>query len=415
MVKSTRFILIAVWLIPKRKVGLGITEVDTVVVRFGGEIGIKSEWTRRTYEKLLLKNIRNALEHYKVAYERIMRKRGRIYIKTGEAAEVASRLTRVFGISSVSPAIETTSDMDKIVQTAVRLAENSIKRESSFAIRCRRTGIHAYSSMDVCSKAGEQVLASLKDRELHVNLTKPQFTISIEVREEKAYLFLETLHGAGGFPVSSQSKVVCLLSGGIDSPVACWLAMKRGCTIVPVYLDNSPLTDEATTAKALDVAKKLFEWSIGYPREVYIVPHGKNLENFMKEAPRRLTCLLCKRMMYRIAEKIAETEKADGIVTGEAIGEQASQTLTNLRVLDEAAVEYPVHRPLLGFDKTETEAIARKIGSYEISIQKAKGCSAAPPQPATKARLALVKEVEEKIDIKRLTEESIGAAKIVTV
>jgi thiamine biosynthesis protein ThiI len=248
-----------------------------------------------------------------------------------------------------------------------------------------------------------------------VNLKNPQCTISIEVRDERAYIFTETLHGVGGFPLGSQRKVVCLLSGGIDSAVACWLVMKRGCPIIPVYLDNAPFTDEATTAKALDVAGKLFEWSIGFPRKVYVVPHGKNLEVLVGESPRKLTCILCKRMMYRIAERIAEIEKAEGIVTGEAIGEQASQTLHNLRVLSEATAKYPVHRPLLGFDKLETERIAKKIGTFEVSTRKAKGCGAAPKKPATKAKLEIVKEVEEKFDIDRMVEESVRAAKIVIV
>lgn len=362
-----------------------------------------------------MKNIKNALKHHNVVYEEIVRQRGRIYVKTENAVETASKLIQVFGISSVSPAVETSSEMDEIIEVTLEVASGTIKMKDSFAIRCHRVGSHAYSSMDVCRQVGEQVLKKFKDRKLHVDLTNPQFTIGIEVRDDKAYVYTETLQGAGGFPVGSQSKVVCLLSGGIDSPVACWFAMKRGCTIVPIYLDNTPLTDEAATAKALDTAKKLFEWSIGYPRRMYIVPHSKNLEAFIKEAPRKLTCLLCKRVMYRIAERIAKVENADGIVTGEAIGEQASQTLTNLRVLDEAAKNYPIHRPLLGFDKTETEAIARRIGTFEISIRKARGCSAAPDQPATKARLESVWEAEEKLDIEQLVDESISTAKVITV
>jgi thiamine biosynthesis protein ThiI len=392
-----------------------ITEFDSVIVRFGGEIGIKSEWTRRTYEKLLLKNIKNTLKHHKIAYNESVRKRGRIYIKTNKANEVASALKRVFGISSVSPAIETTASMSDITQTAVNVAKDTIESQSSFAIRCHRVGEHSYSSMDVCKEVGKQVLTSLKDRNLKVKLNNPQFTINIEIRDSKAYVFPENVQGPGGFPLGSQAKVICLLSGGIDSPVACWLAMKRGCPAVPVYLDNTPYTDEATTAKALDVAKKLFEWSIGFPRKAYVVPNGKNLETFVKEAPRKLTCILCKRMMYRIAERIAEMEKAEGIVTGEAIGEQASQTMHNLRVLDEAPAKYPIHRPLLGFDKTETEAIARKIGTFEISIRKAKGCNAAPNKPSTKARLEIVKEAEEKLDIEHMIEESLKKAQIVAV
>jgi len=269
--------------------------------------------------------------------------------------------------------------------------------------------------MDVCEEVGKQVLKNLADRKLRVNLKNPQFTISVEVRDANAYVFSENLKGAGGFPLGSQSKVVCLLSGGIDSAVACWLVMKRGCPIIPIYLDNTPLTDETTTAKALEVAKKLFEWSIGFPRRTYVVPNGKNLEAFVKDAPRKLTCILCKRMIYRIAERIAETEKAEGIVTGEAIGEQASQTITNLKVLDEASEKYPIHRPLLGFDKTETTELARKIGTFEISTQKAKSCSAAPSKPSTKAKLEIVKKAEENLDIRRMVEESFEAAKIVTV
>ena len=359
--------------------------------------------------------MKNVLKHYEIAYEKIVHKRGRIYIKAKKAQDAASRLTRVFGISSVSPAIETISDMDKIVQIAMELAAETIKSESSFAVRCHRVGEHAYSSVDICKEVGKQILISLNKRNLHVDLTHPQFTITIEVRDTEAYVFTETLRGAGGFPVDSQAKVVWLLSGGIDSPVACWLVMKRGCSIIPVYFDNSPLTDEAATIKALETAKRLFEWSIGYPRKMYIVPYGKSLETFVRETPSRFTCILCKRMMYRIAERIADIEKAEGIVTGEAIGEQASQTLINLRVLDEAAVKYPIHRPLLGFDKTETTELARKIGTFEISTRKARGCTAAPSKPATKARLEIVKSAEEKLNIAQMVEESIRSARTVTV
>jgi len=388
---------------------------DSVVVRFGGEIGIKGEWTRRTYEKMLSKNMKKVLKHHSIPYEKIIHKRGRIYIKTRDAQETALKLTRVFGVSSVSPAVETTSGMSEIVEMAVELADTILKSGSSFAVHCHRVGEHPYSSMDICKEAGKQILAKLKDRNLRVDLRKPQFTISVEVRDEYAYTFTETLQGVGGFPLGSQTKVICLLSGGIDSPVACWLAMKRGCPIIPVYFDNAPFTDEAATAKALDVARKLFEWSIGFPRKAYIVSHGKNLETFVRESPRKLTCILCKRTMYRVAERIAEMEKAEGIITGEAIGEQASQTLHNLRVLNEAATKYPVHRPLLGFNKLETEELAKKIGTFKISTRKTEGCSAAPKKPATKARLENVKKAEQELDIEGMVEESVRSTKIATV
>jgi len=388
---------------------------DSVIVRFGGEIGIKGRWTRRTYEKLLLKNMKKALKHYDICHGEIIRKSGRMYIKTKNADETATELTRVFGVSSVSPAVETTSEMNEVVQKAVELAKKMLKSGSSFAVRCHRVGKHSYSSMDICKEAGEQILASLKNRNLKVDLKSPEFTVAVEVRDDYAYVYTETLHGVDGFPLGSQSKAICLLSGGIDSPVACWLVMKRGCPITPIYFDIAPFTDEAATAKALDVTKKLFEWSIGFPRKIYVVPHGKNLETFVNESQRKLTCILCKRMMYRIAERIAEIENAEGIITGESIGEQASQTLHNLRVLDEAATKYPVHRPLLGFNKLETEKLAKKISTFEISTRKTQGCSAAPRKPATKARLEMVKKAEEELDIEGMIEESVREAKIVMV
>ncbi len=388
---------------------------DSVIVRFGGEIGIKGEWTRRAYEKLLLKNMKKVLKHHGVSQERIIHKRGRIYIKTKNTQETALKLTQVFGVSSVSSAVETVSDMNEIVQRAVELAEDILKSGSSFAVRCHRVGEHPYSSIDICEEAGKQILARLKCLNLRVDLKNPQFTVGVEVRDDYAYIFAETLRGVGGFPLGSQPKVVCLLSGGIDSAVACWLVMKRGCPIIPVYFDIIPFTDEATTANALDVARKLFEWSIGFPRKVHIVSHGKNLETFVRRSPRKLTCILCKRMMYRVAERIAEMEKAEGIVTGEAIGEQASQTLHNLRVLNEAAIGYPVHRPLLGFNKLETEGLAKKIGTFKISTRKTEGCSAAPKKPATRARLEIVKKAEQELDIEGMVEESVRAAKSVTV
>jgi thiamine biosynthesis protein ThiI len=345
----------------------------------------------------------------------MVRRRGRIYVMAEEPQGIAVALTRVFGISSVSVAKETSSDVEKMMQTVIEAAETTIPDRSTFAVRCHRVGVHGYSSVDVCREAGTRIQAALKNRTPVVNLTKPQHTVNIEIRDNEAYIFTDTLPGVGGFPVGSQGKLVCLLSGGIDSPVAAWLAMKRGCPITPIYMDNAPLTDETTRNKALETSRKLFEWSIGYPRKVYIVPHGKNLERFMQEAPKRFTCLLCKRMMYRIAERIADIEGAEGIVTGEAIGEQASQTITNLRVLDEAATSYPIHRPLLGFDKTETEALARKIGTFQISTQKAKGCTAAPDQPATRAKLQMIKEAEERFDIKQMVDESVNAARTITV
>jgi thiamine biosynthesis protein ThiI len=216
-------------------------------------------------------------------------------------------------------------------------------------------------------------------------------------------------------PLGTQSRVVGLLSGGIDSAVACWLVMKRGCPVVPVYFDNTPFTNETTTERALNVAEALFNWAVGFPRKVYVVQHGENLKKIIEDSSRKFTCLLCKRAMYRIAERLADMIGVEGIVSGEAIGEQASQTLTNLRVLSNAVQKHPIHRPLLGFDKAETEAIARKIGTYEISSRKAGRCTAVPSKPATKAKLEEVMNAEQKLNIEEMVERSIESTKVVKV
>ena len=357
--------------------------------------------------------MKHALSRLDLKPNAIVRARGRIYVRTQSAMETAKALTKVFGISSVSPAKQTTSELNDITQTALAIAETAIQENATFAVRCHRVGTHPYSSQEVCRTLGEQILEHLKRaRNPKVNLTKPEVTVSVEVRDKEAYVYAQSLPAQGGFPLGTQARTVCLLSGGIDSPVACWLTMKRGSPTIPIYIDNTPYTDERTKQKAIDTARKLLEWSTGHLRKIYIIPNGENIKVIQEKAPARFTCLLCKRLMYRIAERIAKTENALGIVTGEAIGEQASQTMHNLYAIDEAVTCYPIHRPLLGFDKLETEVIARKIGTFEISIMKAKGCTAAPSMPATQAKLNSLKDAEARLDMIAMVEAALQNAQI---
>ncbi len=395
---------------------LELADFDSVIVRYGGELGIKGAWTRNAYERRLLKNIKSVLKHYEISYRKIIRRYGRLFLKTSSTTESSTKLAKVFGISSLSPAMETTSKLEDIIDKTVFLADLMLQQKTSFAVRCRRVGNHPYSSTDVCKQVGSQVLNAFPERHLKVNLKNPDATLGVEVRNDQTFVYPVTVRGAGGLPLGTQPKAVALLSGGLDSSVACWLVMKRGCPVVPLYFDNTPYTDEASTERAMNVAGALCDWSIGFPRRFYMVSHGPNLAEF-KEKRRfeRLTCIICKRMMYRIAEKIADLVRAEGIATGEAIGEKASQTLRNLRLLNSAATKYPIHRPLLGFDKAETEQIARRIGTYKASIQRAKGCAAVPTKPVTMAKPHDVAEAEETLDIERMVEKSIKTLKIVNL
>jgi thiamine biosynthesis protein ThiI len=326
--------------------------------------------------------------------------------------EAAYSLARVFGISSVSAAIETTSKLEDIIEMSLFLANTILSVGNSFAVRCKRVGNQDYSSNDVRKLVGQKILDELgKKLDLRVDLGNPDLVLGVEIRDKQAFIYSRTVNGVGGMPLGVQPRLIGLFSGGIDSAIGWFLVMKRGCPVIPVYFDNTPFTDENTTKRAMKVAEILFNWSIGFPRKVYVVQHGENLKKIMK-TNRKYSCLLCKRMMYRVAERLAERLHAEGIVTGEAIGEQASQTLTNLRVLSAVINDYPVYRPLLGFDKAETEAVARRIGTYKVSSTKTIGCGAVPYQPSTKAKLEEVLEAEEKLDIEAMVDHSLKSIKI---
>ncbi len=389
------------------------TIYDSVIIRFSGELWLKKLWTRKYYEKRLARNLKQTLKHYNVPYSELVRRHGRFYLKTSSAIEAADKLARVFGISSVSPAAETSSKLEEVIEKSLFLAGRLLKAGNTFAVKCKRVGEQGYSSSDVRKLLGQRVLDKFGEKlGLRVDLGNPDVVLGVEVRDDQAFVYSQVIDAVGGMPLGVQPKLVGLFSGGIDSPVGCWLVMKRGSPVVFVYFDNTPFTDETTTQRALNVAEVLFDWAIGFPRKVYVVQHGENLKQIM-QTNRKYSCLLCKRMMYRVAERLAEQLRAEGIVTGEAIGEQASQTLTNLRVLDSVVKEYPVHRPLLGFDKQETEAIARKIGTYEASSKRAGACTAVPYQPSTKAKMEDVLKAEEKLDIEAMVERSLESIKIV--
>ncbi|MEJ2240704.1 MAG: tRNA 4-thiouridine(8) synthase ThiI [Candidatus Bathyarchaeota archaeon] len=388
---------------------------DTIIIRFSGEIWLKKLWTRKYYEKRLAKNIKKILKHYNISYSKLDRKHGRFYLKTGSIIEATDKLRRVFGISSISPAVETTYEIDSIMKNSLKLAEITLKNGNRFAVRCKRVGKHNYSSSDIQKQLGKKILDYFDQKlELKVDLEKPDIILGIEIRDDQSFIYLERIQAVGGMPLGVQPSLIGLFSGGIDSVVGLWLVMKRGCPVVPIYFDNSPFTDKTTTERALKVAEKLFKWSIGFSRKIYIVQHGQNLNQIMK-TNRKYSCLLCKRMMYRVAEQIAKKFHAEGIVTGEAIGEQASQTLTNLRVLNTAVKNYPVHRPLLGFDKKETEKISRNIGTFEASSKKAASCTAAPYQPSTKAKLEDVHQAEKKLDIESMVRNTLESIKIIEI
>lgn len=206
-------------------------------------------------------------------------------------------------------------------------------------------------------------------------------------------------------------RIVSLISGGIDSPVATYLMLRRGDDCICVHFDNRPFTDEKQLKKTKKLVSKLEEIS-GRKLKLYLVPHGETQLRFARETIRRYGCIFCRRMMFRVAEKIAEREGAKAIVTGESLGQVASQTLENILV-EEEAVSIPIIRPLIGFDKVEIQEIARKIGTYEISIEPGLCCTIVPNKPATRSNVKIIRDEESRLDINDLVEKSVSEAEVV--
>jgi thiamine biosynthesis protein ThiI len=345
---------------------------DLWLVRYS-EIFLKSEPVRRSWEKMLQTALAKRMPDAMVT-----RERGRIWITGAVEKDV---LEHTFGIASYSPCRKTT--VKTLIPDAVRYAEEAgCGNVRTFAVRVHRVGTHPFTSQEIAGEIGAAVCARWPD--LRVNLKEPDFTLRIEIRENNAYLFHEEFVGPGGLPGGSAGTMVSLLSGGIDSPVATYLMMKRGVFIIPVYIRIHPFHDDRSEERVrilVDVLK-VYQPEIN----LIVIEDSTVYENRMllrKMDLERYSCVLCKRHLYRTAETIARERKANGIITGESLAQVASQTADNLAAIDRS-VSLPVYRPLIGFDKEETILIARRIGTFEPSILPVPSCCCTIPfRPAT--------------------------------
>ncbi|MHA2153425.1 MAG: tRNA uracil 4-sulfurtransferase ThiI [Candidatus Thorarchaeota archaeon] len=392
---------------------MGLADYTSVILRFG-EIGIKSNQTRRRMTNLLINHVESALRENEVPFEKIHSVYGRIYIETLNGIQAAEVAAKVFGIVSTSPVVETSAEMDAILDTGEQLVRAEFKKGLTYAVGARRIGKHPFTSQDVRAKLGERIFEGMPELEPKVDLSNPEQTVYVEVRDEKAHLFTRTIKGVGGMPTGSQGKVVCTISTGLDSPVAAYKVMKRGCIPVFVHLDNTPYADENCSEIAVKQAQHLANYIHGFEVKLYIVPHAPDIEEAKKHAHEKMTCLYCKRNMLRIAREIAIKEDADAIITGEIIGEQASQTIANLRVIENAVTDFPILRPNAGDDKVDIEHLAQEIGTYEFAKESASCCTLNPKYPSVRADPDRVAECEESMDLSILTEE-LNNAKIITL
>ena len=365
---------------------------DLIIARYG-EIGLKSPKIRSRFERKLVKNIKATFECD------VNRNQGRIYIFPRDFDEGIEKLNRVFGVVSYSPATSTNTDYADIDETLTRYAsdlvdEGILDENTKFAIKCRRVGTHDFTSQEMAAHCGGVVRNVVM---APVDLTNPDLTIFVEIRENDAYIYHEKIRGPGGLPLGTQGKVIVLLSSGIDSPVAAYMMMKRGCEVVALHCNNDPFSGPKVTENFNLLVDRLNIYARGVPIKKRIIDYGEYLSVAKEKAPEKMTCVLCKSGMYKIAEKLAVKLGADAIVDGSSVGQVASQTLSNI-LATRYGVEVPILSPLIGLDKEEITAIAKEIGTFEISKIDDGGCSAVPRYPETHADLERVKKACEDMD-----------------
>ncbi len=317
--------------------------------------------------------------------------------------KVASSLKNVFGIQYFGIGVKCPLSLESVEHAATAF----LKTESfkSFKVDTKRTNkAYQLTSPEINAQIG----ASLqKGFQAEVKLKNPDVTLYVEIGDVESYVFTKKIPGAGGLPVGSSGKVVALLSAGFDSPVASYQMMKRGAVVIFVHFHSYPFISKDSIDQARSLAKTLTEFQ--YHSQLYLVPFAETQQVIVANTPAPLRVILYRRMMVRIAETIAEKEHAEGLVTGESLGQVASQTLRNMRVIDEVA-RIPILRPLISFDKNEIIDLAKKIGTFEISSAPYDDCCSflLPRSPSTWAKPEEIAEAEKSLDVQKLVSGAIA-------
>ncbi|MDE4542072.1 tRNA uracil 4-sulfurtransferase ThiI [Thermoanaerobacterium saccharolyticum] len=364
--------------------------MEVILIKYG-ELALKGD-NRSFFENKLVRNIKEALKSFDGV--KVEKTHGRIYVETSNnAKEAIDKLKKVFGIVGITIAKKVELDLNEIYDSAIEVMRHYSGK--SFKVETRRPNkSFPYESIEISRMIGSEILKNIDD--VHVDVHNPDVVLNVEIRE-KAYLYSDTVDGIGGMPIGTNGKAVVLLSGGIDSPVAAWMMMKRGVEVEAVYFHSPPYTQERAKDKVIDLCKKLSE----YGQDIYL--HVVNFTDFQLEiydkCPPKLTTIIMRRMMMRVAENIALKYGAKALITGESLGQVASQTIESLYCTN-AVTHMPVFRPLIGMDKSEIVEISKKIGTYDISIRPYEDCCTifVPKHPIIKPNLDEVIKGEKELD-----------------
>ena len=381
---------------------------DHILVRFG-ELSTKGK-NRKDFIKRLLTNVKNALRDFnELTYERT---HDRMYIMlNGEDHEaVAKHLQQVFGISSFSFAVKVASDIEVIKQTCLVLEKQSDAQ--TFKIEARRS----FKQFPMVSDEINREVAGeiLRNTDIKVNVREPQLRIQIELHQEATYIMTGKIKGNGGYPVGVGGKALVMLSGGIDSPVACYMTMKRGVAIECIHYASPPYTSQAAQDKVLELARAIAPYQ-GHIR-LHIIPFTDLQLAIYKNCDESYAITIMRRMMYRIAERVAQKQNCLAIVNGESIGQVASQTLESMQTIN-CVTDMPVIRPVACLDKLEIIDISQKIGTYDISIQPFEDCCTifTPKNPVTKPTKHRAERLEGRFDFTSLIEDCIARMESVDI
>ncbi|MBQ5825283.1 MAG: tRNA 4-thiouridine(8) synthase ThiI [Clostridia bacterium] len=383
-----------------------------VILIKNGELALKG-LNRRTFEDVMIKNMRRKLTD--LGEFTFTPAQSTIKVEGNDGAdleEAVNRLSRVFGIAGFSRALKLEKDFDLVLEQTGKYLEDQLLAASTFKVCAKRSDKKfPYDSPKICLLLGERLLDEYPH--LSVDVRNPELTVTVEVRDHDIFVHANQIKGAGGMPVGTAGRAALMVSGGIDSPVAGWMMAKRGIELTAIHFASPPYTSERAEQKVYDLLGKVARYSGRI--ELSVVPFTEFQEAIRDKCPEDLFTIIMRRMMVLCAQRIASHTGCGALITGESLGQVASQTLGAIACTD-AAATMPVFRPLIGMDKDEIISISRKIDTFEISILPFEDCCTVftPRHPRTRPKLPDVIAAESALDVDALVERAVaGVRKII--
>ncbi len=390
------------------------TALNEILLIKNGELALKG-LNRGTFEAVLVKNLRYRLR--KLGQFTIRKAQSTIYIEPttpdADLDAAADAVSRVFGIAGFSRACVTEKDMNAIGDAAIRYLETELCGASTFKVESKRADkAFPFTSPEISREIGGRILEQYPH--LRVDVHNPDITVYVEIRDFGAYVHAPQLPGAGGMPVGTGGKCGILISGGIDSPVAAYMMAKRGIELTGIHFASPPYTSERAEQKVIDLLKQVSTYAGRIP--LHIVPFTHIQEEIQRNCPEEYFTLIMRRFMMRLACRIAKAQGCGALITGESVGQVASQTIPALACTD-AVTDLPMFRPVIGMDKEEIVRISRKIGTFDISIQPFEDCCTVftPRHPCTRPKVDAVAKAESVLDVDGLVEEALADVRIIRI